>query len=150
MKQIKKLSAIYIILLGMLCAPAIVQAQGIAFLHDLDEALAKAKVENKMVFIDFYTSWCGPCKVMSNEIFPQATVGTFFNSNFINCKVQCDDKGVGVELGKKYQISAYPTLMFVDKNGNVVHSTAGAPFGRRPDLIGKNSIGSCEEPAVHD
>jgi thioredoxin-related protein len=140
MKQIKKLSAIYIILLGMLCAPAIVQAQGIAFLHDLDEALAKAKVENKMVFIDFYTSWCGPCKVMSNEIFPQATVGTFFNSNFINCKVQCDDKGVGVELGKKYQISAYPTLMFVDKNGNVVHSTAGAPSAEGLILLAKIAL----------
>ncbi|UKJ06794.1 thioredoxin family protein [Solitalea lacus] len=127
MKIIRKIGAVYIAVLGLMAAPVIVKAQGIEFLHNLDEALAKAKAENKMVFIDFYTSWCGPCKMLSNEVFPQAKVGSYFNSQFINCKIQCDDKGVGVELGKKYQINAYPTLMFIDKNGAIVHSTAGAP-----------------------
>ncbi|UKJ06932.1 thioredoxin family protein [Solitalea lacus] len=126
MKRIRKIYAVYIAVLGLMAAPVIAKAQGIEFLHNLDEALAKAKAENKMVFIDFYTSWCGPCKAMSNEVFPLATVGNYFNSQFINCKIQCDDKGVGVELGKKYQVYAYPTLMFVDKNGVLVHSTAGS------------------------
>jgi thiol-disulfide isomerase/thioredoxin len=123
--SVQKLLLVGLILFG--CSVQGVQAQGIVFLHDLDDALAKAKAENKMVFIDFYTSWCGPCKTLSNEVFPLANVGSYFNSQFINCKVQCDDKGVGVELGKKYQINAYPTLMFVNKNGELVHSMAGAP-----------------------
>src|SRR6478752_6799571 len=87
-------------------------AQGIKFVHNLDSALTLAKAQNKPIFIDFYTSWCAPCKVMTQDVFPQEKVGTYFNSQFINCKIQCDDKGIGVEIGKKYQINAYPTLMF--------------------------------------
>ncbi|SMO33654.1 thioredoxin family protein [Solitalea koreensis] len=128
MNKIRRIRIVFAVL-GLMISPVITNAQGIEFLHNLDEALAKAKAENKMVFIDFYTSWCGPCKVMSNEVFPLATVGSYFNSQFINCKIQCDDKGVGVELGKKYQINAYPTLMFVDKNGAIVHSAAGGLSG---------------------
>lgn len=129
MRQLKQISTIYIVLLAMICAPVLSYGQGITFLHDLDEALAKAKAENKMVFIDFYTSWCAPCKVLSNEVFPLANVGSYFNANFVSCKIQCDDKGVGVELGKKYQVYAYPTLMFIDKNGEMVHSMAGSTSG---------------------
>lgn len=100
-------------------------AQGIYFHHNLDEAISLAKKENKMIFVDFYTSWCGPCKMMSANIFPTKEVGDFYNENFVNVKIQCDDKGTGVELGKKYQVYAYPTLMFLDINGNNVHSVAG-------------------------
>ncbi|OFY40023.1 MAG: hypothetical protein A2X18_00635 [Bacteroidetes bacterium GWF2_40_14] len=96
------------------------------FGHNLNEALIKAKAENKLIFIDFYTSWCGPCKVLTNNVFPLERVGSFFNSNFINCKIQCDDNGIGVEMGKKYQVGAYPTLMFLNKYGEFIHSAAGA------------------------
>jgi thiol-disulfide isomerase/thioredoxin len=121
-----KLTTTLFLMLGMLGMPSIMTAQGIEFMHDLDSALAKAKVENKIVFVDFYTSWCGPCKEMAKEVFPQEKVGKFYNAQFINCKVQCDDKGVGVEQGKKYQVNAYPTLMYLDKDGNMIHSAAGS------------------------
>ncbi len=100
-------------------------AQGIAFVYDYEVALEKAKQENKLVFVDFYTSWCGPCKVLDKEVFSQEKVGSHFNTNFINLKVQCDDKGVGVELGKQYKIVAYPTLMFLNGQGEVVHTAVG-------------------------
>lgn len=101
------------------------RAQGIVFVHNIDSALTLAKKNNKPVFIDFYTSWCAPCKVMTNEVFPQQKVGAYFNSRFINCKIQCDDNGAGVEVGKKYQVNAYPTLMFLNTNGELIHSVAG-------------------------
>jgi len=101
-------------------------SQGINFVHDLDEALTKAKVADKMVFVDFYTSWCGPCKRLSKEVFPTKEAGDFFNKHFINCKVQCDEEGVGAELGKKYGVRAYPTLMFLNQKGEIVHTRAGA------------------------
>jgi thiol-disulfide isomerase/thioredoxin len=121
-----KIITTFILMLGVTCAPVFINAQGIEFMHDLDSALAKAKVENKPVFVDFYTSWCGPCKEMAKDVFPQENVASFYNKQFINCKVQCDDKGVGVEKGKQYQIYAYPTLMYLDKNGNMIHSAAGS------------------------
>lgn len=100
-------------------------AQGIQFVHDIDSALALAKAQNKPIFIDFYTSWCGPCKVMTKDVFPQEKVGKYYNSQFINCKIQCDDNGKGVEVGKNYQVYAYPTLMFLNPQGELIHSMAG-------------------------
>lgn len=100
-------------------------AQGIRFVHNLDSALAMAKAEHKPIFIDFYTSWCAPCKMMSKDVFPQEKVGNFFNQTFINCKIQCDDNGIGVEVGKKYAVNAYPTTMFLNSDGELIHSAAG-------------------------
>ena len=104
-------------------------AQGIEFVHNLDSALMLAKAQHKPIFIDFYTSWCAPCKQMTAEVFPQAKVGTYYNSQFINCKVQCDDNGIGVKVGEKYQINAYPTLMYLDEKGELIHSMAGGISG---------------------
>lgn len=129
-----------LVLIGIFCSPALTIGQGIEFTHNLTEALAKAKAENKLVFVDFYTSWCGPCKVMAANTFPKENVGAFYNKNFINCKIQCDDKGEGVELGKKYQVNAYPTLMYLNKDGEMVHSVAG---GLSPDdfiELGKDAL----------
>lgn len=102
-------------------------SQGIVFNTNLEESLQEAKKQNKLIFVDFYTSWCGPCKALSANVFPDKAVGDFYNNNFISVKIQCDDTGYGVALGKKYKIAAYPTLMFLDANGDIVHSAAGAP-----------------------
>jgi thioredoxin-related protein len=138
--NITRIKAISFLLLAIVFLPFALSAQGIEFMHDLDAALAKAKAENKSVFIDFYTSWCAPCKTMSNEVFPLETVGNFYNKEFINCKVQCDDKGIGVELGMKYQINAYPTLMYLDKNGEILHSAAGSSSAAQFIELGKIAL----------
>ena len=54
------------------------------------EAIELAAKENKMVFIDFYTTWCGPCKRMSKEVFPQQEVGEYFNRTFISLKLDAE------------------------------------------------------------
>jgi thioredoxin-related protein len=124
MKIFKKLlPAIFVLFLSVPGFQA--SAQGIEFVHDIDSALALAQAQNKPIFIDFYTSWCAPCKVMTKEVFPEEKVGTYFNSQFINCKIQCDDNGIGVKVGEKYKINAYPTLMFLNAKGELIHSMAG-------------------------
>lgn len=102
-------------------------AQGIKFEenHDLYAALAKAKAENKLVFIDAYAEWCGPCKVMARDIFPQKEVGDFFNTRFINLKLDME-KGDNVALAKKYEVRAYPTYLFLDSDGKLVHKGLGS------------------------
>lgn len=100
-------------------------AQGIEFEHGtFKEALVKAKKENKLVFMDCYTSWCGPCKYLAKTIFPQKEVGDYFNQNFVNVKMDME-KGEGIELCKKYGVSSFPTLLFIDANGKAVHKLVG-------------------------
>jgi len=135
-KLLKKIFFLFV----FICLIPKVEAQGIKFIHDLDLAINQAKLENKLVFVDFYTSWCGPCKVLDKNVFPLEKVGSFFNDQFISCKIQCDDKGNGVILGKKYSVNAYPTLMFLNGNGEMVHSQAGAPTGDKLIEFAKTAL----------
>jgi len=101
-------------------------ADGIQFEHgSWSDILAKAKKENKIVFVDAFTTWCGPCKWMAANSFPDKAVGEYFNSTFINAKIDME-KGEGIEIAKKYVIRAYPTLLFVNGDGELVHRAVGA------------------------
>ena len=74
--------------------------------------------------MDCYTSWCGPCKMMTNDIFPQEKVGKYMNENFVCVKYDME-KGEGVELKKRYEVSAYPTFLVIDADGTMVHRFVG-------------------------
>lgn len=104
-----------------------VKAQGIAFLNDtiFENVLAKAKSENKVIFLDAYAVWCGPCNFMINNIFPQASVGEYHNENFINLKYDMEQP-YGIKIKQKYNVVAYPTLLYIDGDGEVLHRTVGA------------------------
>jgi len=101
-------------------------AQGIEFFKGtLEEAKALAKKENKAIFMDCYTTWCGPCKRMSKNVFPTKEAGDFFNEHFINFK-QDMEKGEGRAIASKYGVRSYPTLIFLDYTGAVIFKTKGA------------------------
>ena len=103
----------------------IVFAQGIDFFHGTwQEALELSKKEGKPIFVDAYAKWCGPCKRMAATTFKDQKVGEFFNRNFINVKMDCEEPE-GISFRKKYPVSAYPTLYFIDENGEVIHSSVG-------------------------
>ncbi|MBS1565494.1 MAG: thioredoxin family protein [Bacteroidetes bacterium] len=100
-------------------------AQEITFAHESFAALsARAQKENKLIFIDFYTSWCGPCRHMAQTVFKEDTVGRYFNSHFINLKVDAE-KGEGRALAAKYRIELYPTYIFADARGAVFNKAIG-------------------------
>ncbi|SHG30713.1 thioredoxin family protein [Chryseobacterium vrystaatense] len=104
---------------------ALALAQGIKFEDsNFTAILAKAKKENKLVFVDAYASWCGPCKLMVKNIFPLQTVGDFYNSHFVNAKIDME-KGEGIGLAKKYNVKAFPTYLFINGDGEEVHRTLG-------------------------
>lgn len=86
--------------------------------------LQKAKTENKLVFIDAYASWCGPCKLMAKNIFTKKEVGEYFNSNFINAKIDME-KGEGKDLAKKFSVTSFPTYLWVNSDGELIHTSVG-------------------------
>jgi thioredoxin-related protein len=101
-------------------------AQGIEFNHGTwSEIKAQAKKENKLIFLDFYTVWCAPCRKMAKEVFPLPEAGDFYNKHFINVKVDAE-KGEGVTLAEEYRPSGYPTLVFTDADGKQLYRTTGA------------------------
>ncbi|MFT4155926.1 thioredoxin family protein [Parafilimonas sp.] len=98
---------------------------GIQFIEqDWDKALKTARDQNKLVFLDIYATWCGPCKMLKQYTFTDAKVGEFFNKNFVNVSVD-GEKGVGPGLAEKYAIEGYPTLIVADTTGKPVLITAG-------------------------
>ncbi len=115
-----------IIILLAVCGMSFAQADGIKFRHEgWDEILAEAKANDKIIFVDAYTTWCGPCKWMSANVFPEKMVGTYYNNEFINVKLDME-KGEGIAFAKKYQVRAYPTLLYIDGQGEVVHKSLGS------------------------
>lgn len=112
------------------------QSKGIIFLDNQpwNQVLKKASEQNKLIFMDCYTVWCGPCKGLSKDIFPQKKMGDFFNPRFINVKYDME-KGDGKMLYEKYKkyIIGFPTLLLINKDGEVVHQMAG--YHEADDLI---------------
>ncbi len=99
--------------------------------------LAQAEKEDKIVFVDAYTVWCGPCKKMAKEVFPQKEVGEFYNEKFIN--VQLDmEKGEGLTFAEKYNVIVYPSLLFIDSDGTLIHRSAG--YKDTPEFIELGSV----------
>jgi thiol-disulfide isomerase/thioredoxin len=88
------------------------------------ELLQQAKAEDKLIFLDAYTTWCGPCKMMSAKVFPDEQVGQVYNERFINAKIDME-KGEGPGLARRYTVSAYPTYLFIDGDGELVHRGLG-------------------------
>jgi thiol-disulfide isomerase/thioredoxin len=100
-------------------------AQGIQWqTGSFESILNKAKTQKKLIYIDIYTTWCGPCKQMDAEVFANASVGKLFNENFINYKID-GEKGEGRDLVDYFELDSYPTSMFIDGDWNVVMKLEG-------------------------
>jgi thiol-disulfide isomerase/thioredoxin len=121
-------------------------AQGMQFFEaeKWADVLAKAKKENKLVFLDGYTAWCGPCKMLAARVFPTAEVGSFYNANFINAHFDME-KGDGVNVAQQYGINMYPTLLIIDGDGKIVERTAGVLQPAQLVEFGKRALGKGEK-----
>lgn len=115
-------------------------AQGLVFeTTDWQTSLAKAKKENKLIFIDCYTVWCKPCKWMDANVFPVKAVGDFYNEKFINVKMDME-KGDGIDVAKKYNVNSFPTYLVLDYRGNVIHREGGAMEEEKFIALGKLAL----------
>lgn len=91
----------------------------------LANVLAQAKIQKKLVFVDVYTTWCLPCKIMDEEVFSKKQTIDYLNDNFISYKVDAE-KGTGGAVALMYEVEAYPTMLFLDEKGTVLQKREGA------------------------
>ena len=115
-----------VLLIVLLSSLVVARGEGIRFFEGtFQEALQRARAEGKKVFVDFYTTWCGPCKLLSDRVFPNDEVGACFNERFINYRVNAEDKTFAAEV-KRYGVKAYPTLLILEPDGSVIARQEGA------------------------
>ncbi len=105
----------------------------------LDPLLKQSAKENKPVFVDFYATWCGPCKLMDKKVFTDAKFAAYLNDNFISYKVDAD-QWHGIQLTAEYDVKAIPTLLFLDSNGNVLSRKNGAAFQTELRGLGNQAL----------
>lgn len=140
---------LFTVLLFLAILP-VVQGQGIEFFHGTwTEALEKAKQEEKIIFVDAFASWCGPCKRMASQTFPDPDAGSFFNANFINMKIDME-KPENEEFAGKYPVSSYPTLMFIDATGKVVLKDVGAKNVEQLIQTGQKALGKSDKSVDYE
>jgi thiol-disulfide isomerase/thioredoxin len=89
------------------------------------DVLAAAKEQNKYIFVDAFADWCVPCKWMASNVFPKEEAGKFYNEHFVIYKFDME-KGEGIDFAKKYEVSVYPTYLFFNPEGELVHRSVGS------------------------
>ncbi len=100
------------------------QAQIIFVKGSLSDVMQKAKSENKVLMVDVMTDWCKWCIELDNKVYSNAKVSEFANANQVNYKIDAE-KGEGIDFAKKYKILGYPTVLFLDGNGNEIDRIYG-------------------------
>ena len=106
-----------------------VKEQGTVFYDiTLEEALEKAKAENKYVLINFHTSTCVPCKKMEKEVFPNPECGKYINKRFVPIVIDGEDDGIGTEYAKKFQVFIFPSFLVLSPDGLREGEVQGAEF----------------------
>ena len=98
---------------------------GINFIReDFRTAFTESAEKNKLIFVDAYTTWCGPCKLMEKSVFTDEKVMGFMNDNFVNLKLDMEH-GDGQIIAQRYKVLAYPTFLFLNSEGELVHKGLG-------------------------
>lgn len=102
-----------------------VSAQGIEFFHGtFEEAMKKARTQNKKIFVDVYTSWCGPCKMMAKNVFPDEKVGKYYKDRFVCLKLDAE-KESGHGFFKNYKANGYPSFFWLNADGKLLDVHVG-------------------------
>lgn len=100
-------------------------ATGVNFQNiTFQKALAEAAQQHKMVFLNIYAVWCGPCKHLKMTTFQSPQVAGLVNKKCISIDVDVE-KEEGIALARKYQIEAHPLVLILNPEGKVVKRILG-------------------------
>lgn len=125
MKKILMILPLMLALLTTYAGDKKATEKGIQFQElSLKDAMAKAKKEHKLIFVDVYTTWCGPCKLLKKNTFPDEKLGNYYNKNFISIAADAE-QGEWIQFAEKNAVQGYPTMMILDADGKVIDRTMG-------------------------
>jgi thioredoxin-related protein len=91
----------------------------------LADAMTKAKAEKKKIFVDVYTSWCGPCKILDANVFSDKKVGERMTEEYISVKLENEKSEFRGDF-TKFNIQGYPTMLILDENGSEISRIVGS------------------------
>lgn len=91
---------------------------------DVNAALAQAETSGKLLLVDIYTTWCGPCKRMDRVTFQDKAVKQALKDRVVAFKIDAE-KGEGINFATKYRISSYPSFLILNAKGEVVERKIG-------------------------
>ena len=137
--KISVLSVIAVLLGGTLP----VQSQVVFEETGIKAVFQKAREENKLVFMDCYTTWCGPCKQMVEKVFPDEELGKYMNEKFVCLQIEVEKEGWQKEVAERYNVTVLPTLVFFKLDGTVVARLAGAR--EKAELLNAAKVARGEE-----
>ncbi len=95
----------------------------------ISEVIEVAERGEKLIFMDIYTDWCMPCKIMDEDVFTDKRLAEFYNERFVSYKVNAE-KDSGPIIAELYAVQGYPTLLFLDRSGKVILRKAGVAYSR--------------------
>ena len=93
----------------------------ISWLTDYDAALALARADGKQIVIDFFATWCGPCKMMEQDTFTDEEVQKRVE-DFVALKIDVDQQQ---DMARRYGVRGLPTTMVIDAEGQPVATAVG-------------------------
>jgi thioredoxin-related protein len=105
------------------------------------EIFKMAKDQNKPVMVDVMTDWCVWCVELDNLVYSQPEIYNYANQNQVNYKIDAE-KGEGIEFAKKYKVEGFPTILFIDGDGNEIDRIFGYyPLAQFKELMSDYSKG---------
>lgn len=99
-------------------------------------AIEDAKKSERLIFLDIYATWCGPCKYLEQNVYTDSSLGEFYNANYINLKMD-GETPFGASIARKFQLSAYPTMFYLNANEEIVTRIVGVREAGPLNEIGK-------------